>query len=620
MTTLTLWDSIADPPELGDLIYRWDGHEETASVRSLLRYVEARGDQLRRRYAAWIHDLGESRINGDRLVNHLAFDDGLSYWWMTLLVEQSVWKSPCIVDAIRLLAIEEIILDEKPDKLRLVSGNRRVHRVLRGLCQKKLIAYEWEPPQVKPRRRFNARGIYQAVPPSIRAIISLARYLRARWPFSQSDEPNWFDGRQALFVCSYFDNLDPEAAAAGRFSSYYWTGLPALLKRMGHEGNWLQLFVPCSVVPNASSALGYVRRFNEQRQQQGSHSFLDRHLSWRLVMRVVRRWLGLNLASRRLGGIKRAFRPQGSQLSLWPLMRRDWLASMRGPVAISNLLSVELFDAALRHLPHQSKGLYLCENQTWERALIHAWRKHGHGQLIAVPHSTRSFWDLRFFYDPRTVRAQSDHPLPEPDLTAVNGKPALDAFLRGNYRKEAIIECEALRYGYLRDFRAGGVSEASGAGPLKVLVLGDYRPSSTNKMLRLLEAALPETSNRVAYTVKPHPNCPIRAADYPSLRLRVVVDPLAQLLPDFHVAYSSNMTSAAADAYVAGLPVVVRLDESELNFSPLRDQPGVLFVSKPEELAEALRTAPYHGVHRRDRDDFFFLDPKMPRWSRLLAN
>ena len=48
MATLTLWDSSADPPEFGDLVYRWDGYEETASVRFLLRYVEAHGEQLHR--------------------------------------------------------------------------------------------------------------------------------------------------------------------------------------------------------------------------------------------------------------------------------------------------------------------------------------------------------------------------------------------------------------------------------------------------------------------------------------------------------------------------------------------------------------------------------------------
>ena len=78
---------------------------------------------------------------------------------------------------------------------------------------------------------------------------------------------------------------------------------------------------------------------------------------------------------------------------------------MRGSAAVINLLWIELFDQALRDAPRQDKGFYLCENQGWERAFIHAWRKHGHGELIAVPHATVRFWDLRYFADPRTVRS-----------------------------------------------------------------------------------------------------------------------------------------------------------------------------------------------------------------------
>ncbi len=85
-------------------------------------------------------------------------------------------------------------------------------------------------------------------------------------------------------------------------------------------------------------------------------------------------------------------------------------------------------------------------------------------------------------------------------------------------------------------------------------------------------------------------------------------------------AYSSNMTSAAVDAYLTGLPVVVMLEETELNFSPLRGQPGVRFVSTPEELAESLQTADQGMAKGPDHNEFFFLDPELPRWQRLLSS
>ena len=137
-------------------------------------------------------------------------------------------------------------------------------------------------------------------------------------------------------------------------------------------------------------------------------------------------------------------------------------------------------------------------------------------------------------------------------------------------------------------------------------------------MLQLLEAAAPHMSTPATYTVKPHPNFIINVADYPSLHLQVVRSALDEILHDFDIAYSSNLTSAAVDAYLAGLPVVVMLDERELNFSPLRGQPGAHFVSTPEELAQALQTAGRVAAANPARDEFFFLDPELPRWQKVL--
>ncbi len=616
---LILWDSADAPPDHLEPVYRWNGYAEKDSVHSLLRYVETNGERLRRKYLAWIHALGECRVDGKRVIDHLAFEDGFSYWWMTLLVEKNPWKSPSIIDAIRLLALEEIIVQNRPDKLLLVSANQCLHVVLGDLCRNLGMVYEWERLPDKTLGSFSLRGIYRALPLSVQASISLARYLPVRWPFRQVEKSGWFDGDRSLFICSFFYNLVFNRAKEGHFHSRLWEGLHGLMERLELSGNWLHIYVPQDAVATPRVAMDWVQRFNQQRHEQGFHTFLDAYLSWRIVLRVLMRWIKLTYLSWRLSEIQYAFRPPSSQISLWPLMRGEWQISMCGSVAIGNLLLIELFDKALRDLPHQRKGIYLCENQAWERALIHAWRKNGHGQLIGVAHSTVRFWDLRYFSDPRTIRSSDPFPMPQADLTALNGKAAVNAYLGADYPKEAIVECEALRYEYLNDLRMGHSSRQAKEAPMRVLILGDFVRSGTIRMMQLLEEAVPHISGLAAYTVKPHPNYPVKPADYPSLHLKVVMDPLGEIMHDFDVAYSSNMTSAAVDAYLAGLPVVVMLDETELNFSPLRGQHDVRFVGTAGELAEALQTASRGVATNPDRNEFFFLDPELPRWTRILS-
>jgi surface carbohydrate biosynthesis protein (TIGR04326 family) len=208
--------------------------------------------------------------------------------------------------------------------------------------------------------------------------------------------------------------------------------------------------------------------------------------------------------------------------------------------------------------------------------------------------------------------------MPQPNLTALNGKVAVDAYLSAGFPKNAIIECEALRYGYLSKIKAGS-RKPNRRGEVKVLILGDYLPSHTIKMLQLLEKALPQIKVSAKYTIKPHPNYMVELSDYPSLNLEVIMGPFEEILDDFDIAFSTNLTSAALDTYLAGLQVVVMQNEAGVNFSPLRGKSDVSFVSTPEELAKALQMVRQNKADRLSGNDFFFLDPELSRWRKLLA-
>ena len=208
--------------------------------------------------------------------------------------------------------------------------------------------------------------------------------------------------------------------------------------------------------------------------------------------------------------------------------------------------------------------------------------------------------------------------MPQPDLVALNGQAARDAFQNASFPKEGIVECEAFRYNYLNSLPVRRQSLSLPRTPIKVLILGDYTRSGTKEMLCLLEGAVRQMSAVATYTVKPHPNCIVTAAQYPSLHLTVVTEQLSKLLGDHDVALSGNLTSASVDAYVAGLSVVVILDEKTLNFSPLRGQMGVRFVNSSKDLASALESVARRPTVRPEAAEFFTLDPDMPRWRRTL--
>jgi surface carbohydrate biosynthesis protein (TIGR04326 family) len=619
---LIVWDATGDPPANGPIVYRWEGHAEEGSVLSLLRYVELHGERLRRQYLEWIHDLGESRISRDgaRVIDRLRRGDGLSYWWMTTLVEQSlIYKSPGILDAIRLLALEEILLERRPRMVRLVSANTGVHYVLRDLCGELGISYARERPGSRRRQPLTLRRLFRSMPAWCRAVVVTTRDIGTRWPLRRAPRSGEFAGKSVFCFISYFFHLDVGACRNGTYRSHYWAQLPETLLARGCQTNWIQHYIRSAAVPSTAVALDWTSRFNEVRAREGHHTFVDAYLSWNIVVRVIVGWLRLVVLSVRLRGIRRAFRPSGSHVSLWPVLRGDWIDSMRGPAAVNNLLMIEMFETAMRSLPHQPTGLYLCENQGWERAMIHAWRKHGHGRLIAVAHSTIRFWDLRYFTDPRTLRDDDPHPIPRADVMVLNGNAQLEAYRTVAYPHDAIAVCESLRFGYLRDWAQRVPADPGDRDHTRVLVLGDYSAPETNKMLQLLMNARASLPTTMTFTLKPHPGQAVDATQYAPLNLMVVQEPLGRILGDFDVVCSSNSTSAAVDAYLAGVPLVVILDDTQFNFSPLRGRSDVRFVATPAELAAGLSHRPALAVGNALQDEFFLLDPKLPRWKRLLG-
>ncbi|SVC02088.1 uncharacterized protein METZ01_LOCUS254942, partial [marine metagenome] len=145
------------------------------------------------------------------------------------------------------------------------------------------------------------------------------------------------------------------------------------------------------------------------------------------------------------------------------------------------------------------------------------------------------------------------------------------------------------------------------------------RASAMRKMLAMLADALPGLEFKVELAVKPHPNSPIHAADHPRLDFRIVDGPLSGLVGEFDMAYSSNGTSAGVDVLLAGLPVVVWLDEDDLNLSDLWGLRDVRFVGETQDLAESLSDVRNGTVVVAEAPGFFTLDADLPGWRRLLA-
>ena len=618
---ILIWDKTDPPPCNPDkTTYLWNSFQEDAkkNIYSVPRLIETDAEDLRAQYLAYVYELGEKNHKGKRVVEHLEIRPGFSYWWMTRIVEKCNYSiSTQINDIIKLLALESLINHHKVKHIQLVTENSDLVEVLKEWCDRIGVHLNCihQKVQSKSKKTF-IRELYKRIPIRAQAFVWLFHRLVSHWPLAGAGVAQWQQSHATTLFASYFFNLVPEAAEHGKFESRYWGRLSDSLVEHDLHTRWLHIWVKDKVAPSAKVAKQLIEEFNRATGARQVHVTLYSFLSFRVVWNTLVCWLQLQWKARKIDS--ELSKSSRNTVNLWPLMCDDWRDSIKGPTAMSNLLMHNLFEVAFAGVPKQAQGCYLQENQGWEFGCISAWRNAGHNNLIGVPHSTVRYWDFRYFFDPCSYN-QSEHcRLPLPTGVAVNGPISKNTYLEGGYPSDRLIEVEALRYLHL-DSYGDKLNVISNEKETKhqLLVLGDYLFENTVQQMKLLEETAIELGGWII-VIKPHPACPVDLDNYPrltSLKANVTDQPICDLLSDFNVAYSSLTTSAAVDAYCAGLSVISALDPATLNLSPLRGVDGVQFVSNSEELLVALRNT----GHKAELNQYFYLDRDLPRWKKLLG-
>ncbi len=614
--SLLIWDVNEKPLSSYDHTVLWqDFTFDNSCETSIPKLVEDDAEFLRSKYLALIYELGELQIGKRKVTDQLKINHDFSYWWMTLLVEKCNYsKSPQIDNIIKLMAFKKWFEMQNFSTVYLVTSNSKLIDALILLTNKGNISFKYKKHKSTKEKKGLLRRVYLCLPNIAKSLVWLTNYLIVRWPLKGVGIKGWRSSYGFIAFVSYFINFDKYSLKEGYFKSAYWPELPKLLEKNELQTNWLHIYIKSDLIPSARKAQQALKKLNESSNGLQNHVVMETFLSLKVVIRALKNYYKLIL-------LKETFENCFKEYCdyLWPLMKVDLKESLTGVVALSNLLNYELLNRAFSILPTQNKGFYLQENQGWEFGLINVWRNNGHkDELVGVPHSTVCFWDLRYFFDPRSYT--NDCNLPLPDYIGVNGLAARNSYVKGKYPEKYLVDLEALRYLYLEKSKELNPRLRSSEKDRLLLVLGDSLPENTKIQMNLLKNAVKNVKIRLNYLVKPHPACPIISDDYPDFKFEVSNEPLSSLIDNCALVYTSNRTSAAVDAYYLGKVVITSVDTSKLNFSPLRESKNILFVSKSNELTDILNNFDNLKVGFGSQgEDYFYLDSKLPRWELLLT-
>ena len=425
--TLLIWDVESGEMPKHETLVLWQSYEENIENDeiSIPRLVENNADTLKSQYLSLIYELGNLKVKGKRVVDLLEITSGFSYWWMTLLIEKCNYsKSPQIDTIIKLMMFNKWIEDKIYSQTLLVTTNRELASSMNIIINNLSILLVPEKTESKKFTKGIIRTLYHRLPNILKSIVYLTHYLMERWRLKGIYVDRWQNSTATTSFVSYFFNIDLDYANKNKYKSKYWSVLPDVLEKNYIKTNWLHIYVKSENFPTVESAKKLIMRFNQTYQGKQTHLLLDSFLSFKVVKQAVVSWLDVSV---KYIIIRRGIKNKVGYL--WPLFRNDLSTSLVGEIAIQNLLFYYMYKRAMKLLPTQKKGVYLQENQGWEFGFINLWKNLGHGELIGMPHSTIRYWDLRYFFDPRSYQRNKYNDLPLPDKIGVNGEVAKNIYI-----------------------------------------------------------------------------------------------------------------------------------------------------------------------------------------------
>lgn len=562
----------------------WNINKGSEDFISILEYLKLYEIEIRSSFFEKIDSFSEILLKGKPLFEYYNLDE-YNAWFMSAICEKSFYKSAYLTDIIKYLTAERIIKDFSPETIIIVNADSRLNNIIKNYCHLKGIKFMAEKETLYVnKKRFKKLFFF------IKGLFFFIRFFFQNF-YSRCKKKSFFSEKNTVFLCSYLTHIDKYKISKGIFGSAFWGELPEQLNKKLFNVNWLHLSVKNKSADNEFRRLGVQRKNN-----LNSHNFISSFLSLKSWAKIIKNYITI---------VKRINKAKAETIfsdekNINSLFLNDFLDSSFGPILIQNLIYIEGFDTLFKITPKQEIGLYLQENQGWEISFVNAWKKHKHGKLISVQHSTVSFWDLRY-ENPYLKFHTSKF---TPDLFGVNGEIAKNHFIDFNYPSEKVIELEALRYLNLESTILTNKKKG-------ILILGNIIEKATQEMLNIF---LPISSNyNKKITFKSHPAklINIDKTKYPNINITDL--PLAILLNEFDTVLCCS-SSGAVEAFIKNMKTIIFIIAGEINTSPLKDNRNVFFVSNQNEIDQAIKAE----YKENFTNNFFYLDIGIPNWKNTL--
>ena len=621
--SLILFDRVVGNNEDIGVVVSWGDMVVPSGIISLPVTTEEHAVELKAEFLRWIHELGQTEVNGQSLVSHLKIFDNLSFWWLTSVAEKSPFLCESIFQVFKLRTLEKIYADKDCQGLIYHGNNKSLNSSLKAWSQDLGHSYKWIPSLVDSSAGSSdgfIRKIICKLPHFLQGIVWLIKKWFDRWRHVNSVQLGAEESNQTPrpTIVTFFPNIHMGQVEKGDFRSKYWERFHDYLEIKKIPVDWVWFYFGSKDL-SFEKSVKLKNKCNQKPNSNQRYFLLEEFLSCDGLWKSFVLYLKLRRKAHGMNHLRKAFCFPDSKINFFPVMEDDWNHSLFGVGAIEKIIWAVMFDSMAQKLPASPWGLYTWENQTWERALVSAWKRHRtKSKVVGYEHSSVRLIDLRLFSDMRTYEGKGIEEFPIPDMLGINSSKGLEWMRESGYPSNKTARIEALRYFGLSG-KHGSFKKPTVATGRNLLMVAGILPEEARFQIQLLKQA-DEQGGLEKYDqvwIKPHPGLgldPILKDLKPNFKFTLATRPIVELMEETDVVYCANSTGASLEAAWLGVPLIILAAMDSMNLNPLFGFPDQSFVKDCTELLLALESPRPIEMP----EDYFFLDENLKSWKEVL--
>ena len=258
----------------------WDESNIIKQDISIIKFLDANSDLIRDKYNKFINNLSEREIDKSNLKNYFKLNDGYNLWWMSLIVERSMYKSNSHSNCLKLISLELIINQFSLKKISFVCNDIEVAKTVKALCKKLNV-------EINIISKFYYPSYKEITPNLLKVFLYGISYFIYRWPLIKIKKNNLKNFKNKLIIFSYLYRSKINKEKHRTVELTHLNDLQKIVHKKEIKSIWIHHFVSNFTKQNPK----YTRNILDYTNLTSNldyHKCFDTELSLNLIMKITK--------------------------------------------------------------------------------------------------------------------------------------------------------------------------------------------------------------------------------------------------------------------------------------------------------------------------------------------